>query len=170
MAQNAAAAVVQQLAVAGQGLQAASVSMAQLAGAGGLPAAQAQSLKDELKQAMTQALAAQLQPLTGQLTQQNTQLAQISSNVDSLRILASKTHNATCGEGGVRPYVGVPNGAGVLCPPGEAPLTSRAALLDLSTARAAAWCAHYGIAPVPASLVARRSAVAAALGLAPGVV
>lgn len=92
----------------------------------------------------------QLQPITAQLVQQTTQMAQISSNVDSLRILASKTHNATCGEGGLRPFIGVPNEGGALCPPSESLLTSRAAVLGLSAARAGAWCTHYGIDPAGA--------------------
>jgi len=169
----APAGAANELAAAGASLTAAGASLAALSAAGGLQAAQLQGLQQSITQAVTaavtQAMSAQLQPITAQLAQQGAQLAQQGAQLASLMTLASKTHNATCGEGGIRPYVPVPNAAGVLAPPGEQPLLNRAALLDLNAPRSVAWCAHYG-APVGGTLAARRALIASQLGLAPGVI
>jgi hypothetical protein len=190
----APAGAANELAAAGASLTAAGGSLAALSAAGGLQAAQLQGLQQSITQAVTaavtQAMSAQLQPITAQLAQQGAQLAQQGTQLAqqgaqlaqqgaqlaqqgtqlaSLMTLASKTHNATCGEGGIRPYVPVPNAAGVLAPPGEQPVLNRAALLDLNAPRSVAWCAHYG-APVGGTLAARRALIASQLGLAPGVI
>ena len=176
----APAGAANELAAAGASLTAAGGSLAALSAAGGLQAAQLQGLQQSITQAVTaavtQAMSAQLQPITAQLAQQGAQLAQQGAQLAqqgtqlaSLMTLASKTHNATCGEGGIRPYVPVPNAAGVLAPPGEQPVLNRAALLDLNAPRSVAWCAHYG-APVGGTLAARRALIASQLGLAPGVI
>lgn len=169
----APAGAANELAAAGASLTAAGASLTALSAAGGLSAAQLQGLQQSITQAVTfavtQAMSAQLQPINAQLAQQGAQLAQLAAQQAFLMTLASKTHNVTCGEGGIRPYVPVPNAAGVLAPPGEQPLLNRAALLDLNAARSAAWCAHYG-APVDGTLADRHAHIASALGLAPGII
>ena len=99
------------------------------------------------------------------LAAQGATLAELRTQVASLQVAGE--HNYGCGEGGVRPYVAVPNGLSVAA--GEAPLTCRDDLLALSEARVLRWCAHYGV-PAQGSLAQGRRAVAAKLGLAAGVV
>jgi hypothetical protein len=126
---------------------------------------------------MSASVAAQLAPLQTQLdaqgqqlATQGQQLADIASGLAETRALACMAYNAQCAEGGARPYVAVPNAAGALAPAGEAPLTSRDALMSLTMPRASAWCVHYGVAPASPTLATRRRAVAAQLGVAPGMV
>ena len=103
------------------------------------------------------------------LAAQGATLAELRTQVASLQVAVTREHNYGCGEGGVRPYVAVPNADGVSVAAGEAPLTCRDDLLALSEARVSRWCAHYGV-PAQGSLAQGRRAVAAKLGLAAGVV
>jgi hypothetical protein len=161
MAAAHAAALQKQLVDAGASLNAASVSFGALVASGGISDAQVQAMTANITASVTasvtNAMAAQLQPVT-------LQLQRLSDDLLATRVLACKSYNATCGEGGARPYVPVPNAAGVLVPAGEQQLLNRDALVGLTAARAARWCMHYGIAS-PAALADRRSAVAAQLGV-----
>lgn len=134
-------------------MTAASASFGELVASGVLTEAQAQAIA----QAINASLTAALQPLTAQLQQ-------LSAEVTAARVLASKAYNATCNEGGARPFVPVPNAAGALTPEGTPPLRDRAALVALTMEQAASWCRHYGIDPPPDSLYERKRAVAAELG------
>ena len=165
MAAEHAAALQQHLSDAGASMTAASVSLGALVASGGLTDAQMQAMAKSITQSvnanvtahLTAQLQAQLQPL-------KTQLQALSADLLATRVLYSKSYNATCGEGGARPYTPVPNAAGELSPHGEQPLRDRSALVALTMERAAAWCQFYGIAP-PATLQDRKRAVAAELGV-----
>ena len=107
---------------------------------------------------MNASLATQLQPLTARLHE-------LSADLLATCILACKSYNATCDEGGARPYTPVPNAAGALAPSGVQPLCNRDELVALDAeACAAIWCQHYGIIP-PDTLQERKRAVAAELGV-----
>lgn len=136
-------------------------NVAALAQGGGLPATQVQ-------QAVQQAL----QPL--QLSQAQTAAALTALQQAVLRAesTAAKAYNSGVRNGGVRNFVPVPNGLGVLAPVGPAgmllaPLRSFADLQALGSAELSAWCTHYGILVVPQVLAQRRLGIALALGAVP---
>ena len=135
-------------------MTAASASFGELVASGVLTEAQARAITHAINASLTAAL----QPVT-------VQLQQLSAEVKATRVMASKAYNATCHEGGARPFVPVPNAAGALAPEGGAPLRARAALVALTMEQAASWCRHYGIDPPPDSLYERKRAVAAELGV-----
>jgi hypothetical protein len=161
MSADHAAALQQHLSDAGASMTAASVSLGALVASGGVTDAQMQAMANSITQSvnanMTAQLQAQLQPL-------QTQLQALSADLLATRVLYCKSYNATCGEGGARPYTPVPNAAGELSPHGEQPLRDRSALDALTMERAAAWCQFYGIA-TPTTLQDRKRAVAAELGV-----
>ena len=168
MSADHAAALQQHLSDVGASMTAASVSFGALVASGGVTDAQMQAMANSITQSvnanMTAQLQAQLQPLQAQLQPLQTQLQALSADLLATRVLACKSYNATCGEGGARPYTPVPNAAGELSPHGVPPLRDRSALVALTMARAAAWCQFYGIAP-PTTLQDRKRAVAAELGV-----
>lgn len=148
---------------------------------GGVSDAQVARITGDVTQALQTSLSAQMQAgfdslraEVGALTQKvgalESKVGALESVVNRSSILAAKAYNATCGEGGVRSYTEVPNADGDTCPASEQPLRNRAALMALNLNSAGTWCKHYGVAPLPRSAPARRKAVAAHLGIAPGLI
>ena len=132
MAAEHAAALQQHLADAGASMTAAAASYGALVASGGLADAQMQALADSITQSVIASVTAQLQPLQTQLQALQAQLQALSAHALATRVLASKSYNATCGEGGARPYTPVPNAAGELSPHGVQPLRDRDALVALT--------------------------------------
>jgi hypothetical protein len=132
--------------------------------------AQTTAAQQQQMQALAQALQsmqAQLQALTAAQAQTTAALAVVLAAVLRSEVTACKAYNSNCRDGGVRPFVPVPNAAGALAPPGLAPLRSFAELEALNDAALTAWCAHYALVAVPQQLAARRRRVAAELGAIP---
>ena len=158
------AALQQQLSAAGAAMKAAAESFGGLIATGGLSDAQVDALTTSVTQAMRAQLTELLQPIQTQLDAQADQLRRVSDDVLATRVLACKSYNATCGEGGARPYTPVPNAYGEFQPHGATALRDRDALMELDAERAARWCKHYGVDPPPEGLAERKRLVAAELG------
>ena len=176
-----------------QAFQDASNAVAGLAAGGGVPVAQVQMAVQQavqpLQAQMTAALTALQQSqaqTTAQMTAALTALqqsqaqsqAQTTAALTALQaavlrseVTAAKAYNGGARDGAARPFVPVPNAAGLLAPagPAGAPLATLHSFADLRAlngAQLAAWCAHYGAA-APQALAQRRVSVAHALGAVP---
>jgi hypothetical protein len=158
-----------------QAFQDASHAAAGLAAGGGVPVAQVQMAVQQavqpLQAQMTAALAALQQSQAQATAQMTAALAALQAAVLRSEVTAAKAYNGGARDGAARPFVPVPNAAGLLAPAGPAgaplaPLHSFADLRALNGAQLAAWCAHYGAA-APQALAQRRVSVAHALGAVP---
>jgi hypothetical protein len=170
-----------------QALQDATAAAAGLFAAGGPPVAQMQQVVQlavqlavqplQQAQAQTTATLAEMQQAQAQTTatlaamqqaqaQTNATLAALTAAVQRSETVAAKAYNGGCRDGGARPFVPVPNAAGVHAPAALLPLRNFAELRALNGAHVNAWCAHYNLA-APRALADRRSCVAVALGAVP---
>jgi hypothetical protein len=169
-----------------QGLQDAANAAAGLVAGGGVPAAQVQAavqaavlpLQQSVQalqqtQAQTtqalQALQQSVQALHQAQAQTAVVLQGLQQAVTRSETTAAKAYNGGCRDGAARPFVPVPNAAGLVVPAAPAALAaprSFADLMALNGQQLGAWCAHYGIA-APQALAQRRINVALALGAVP---
>ena len=154
-----------------QAFQDASNAAANLAAGGGIPVAQVQMAVQQAVQPLQAQMTAALTALQQAQAQTTAALTALQAAVLRSEVTAAKAYNGGARDGAARPFVPVPNAAGLLAPAGPAgaplaPLHSFADLRALNGAQLAAWCAHYGAA-APQALAQRRVSVAHALGAVP---